>query len=599
MASMRKPPGLGATCLRIVGVAAVALIALVGAAQTQGALQPQPEAATTWGWSARAAVTAKSHMVAAANPHAVEAGLEMLREGGSAADAAIAVQLVLNLVEPQSSGIGGGGFVLYWNAATKKLETYDGRETAPAAAKPDRFMTGARPMQLGAAIFGGASVGVPGTVRLLEAVHKAHGRLPWARLFQPAIRLAEQGFRVSPRLNLLLRWYGAQRFAPQARNYFFDVTGSARPIGQLLKNPELAATLRAIAEKGAGAFYEGAIAQAIVDAVRGAPNHQGDITLADLAGYRVKARDPVCFAYRGNRVCSMGPPSSGALAVGQVLKLVEAYDLGKGPADAMNGPALHLLAEAEKLAFADRDRYVGDPDFVSVPIGLLDPGYLAGRRALINPAAAMEKASAGTPPQIGSLMPGADETVEQDGTSHISIVDRQGNAIAMTTTIESGFGSRLWAGGFLLNNQMTDFAFRPQDGAGRALANAVAPGKRPRSSMAPTIVFDAAGKPWAVLGSPGGSHIILYVVKALVALIDWRLDAQQAVSLMNFGSRGGQLEMEIDHRSALWHALKMKPYGHSIRADLLNSGTHAIVVRGDGKLEGGADPRREGVARGD
>jgi gamma-glutamyltranspeptidase / glutathione hydrolase len=333
--------------------------------------------------------------------------------------------------------------------------------------------------------------------------------------------------------------------------------------------------------------------------VRGAPNHQGDITLADLAGYRVKARDPVCFAYRGNRVCSMGPPSSGALAVGQVLKLVEAYDLGKGPADAMNGPALHLLAEAEKLAFADRDRYVGDPDFVSVPIGLLDPGYLAGRRALINPAAAMEKASAGTPPQIGSLMPGADETVEQDGTSHISIVDRQGNAIAMTTTIESGFGSRLWAGGFLLNNQMTDFAFRPQDGAGRALANAVAPGKRPRSSMAPTIVFDAAGKPWAVLGSPGGSHIILYVVKALVALIDWRLDAQQAVSLMNFGSRGGQLEMEIDHRSALWHALKMKPYGHSIRADLLNSGTHAIVVRGDGKLEGGADPRREGVARGD
>ncbi len=415
-------------------------------------------------------------------------------------------------------------------------------------------------MQLGAAIFGGASVGVPGTVRLLEAIHKAHGRLPWARLLQPAIRLAEQGFRVSPRLNLLLRWYGAQRFALPARNYFFDVTGSARPIGQLLKNPELAATLRAIAEKGAGAFYEGAIAQAIVDAVGAAPNHQGNITLADLAGYRVKARDPVCFAYRGNRVCSMGPPSSGALAVGQVLKLVEAYDLGKGPADAMNGPALHLLAEAEKLAFADRDRYIGDPDFVSVPIGLLDPGYLAGRRALINPAAAMEKASAGTPPQIGSLMPGADETVEQDGTSHISIVDRQGNAIAMTTTIESGL--RLAAVGGRLPAQQPDHRLRL---LARRTARAAA-GQRGGPRQAAAQLHGAhnrvrrCGKPWAVLGSPGGSHIILYVVKTLVALIDWRLDAQQAVSLMNFGSRGGpSSRSEIDHRSAAWHALKMKP----------------------------------------
>jgi gamma-glutamyltranspeptidase/glutathione hydrolase len=295
----------------------------------------------------------------------------------------------------------------------------------------------------------------------------------------------------------------------------------------------------------------------------------------------------------------MGPPSSGALAVGQVLKLVEAFDLGQGPADAMNGRALHLIAEAQKLAFADRDRYIGDPDFVSIPIGLLDAGYLATRRALINPEAAMGKASAGTPPQIGSLVPGADETVEQDGTSHISVVDSEGNAVAMTTTIEAGFGSRLWAAGFLLNNEMTDFAFRPQDSAGRPLANAVGPGKRPRSSMAPTIVFDERGKPWAVLGSPGGSRIILYVVKALVALIDWRLDAQQAVARMNFGSRGGAFEIEIDHRSALWHALQVKPYGHKIRADLLNSGTHIIVVRQDGTLEGGADPRREGVARGD
>jgi gamma-glutamyltranspeptidase/glutathione hydrolase len=587
------------TALRSILLALFTLLAMPSAAVAQGSLPPQPEMATAWGWAARTAVIAKSQMVTAANPLAVDAGLDVLREGGSAADAAIAVQLVLNLVEPQSSGIGGGGFALHWNAAARKLETYDGRETAPAAAKPDRFMIGGKPMQFAEAVSSGASVGVPGTLRLLEAMHKAHGKLPWKRLFQPAISLAESGFRVSPRLHLLLRWYGAASFSPRARAYFFDVTSSARPIGHVLKNPEFAATLRAVAEKGPDAFYRGETAQAIVDAVRDAPSHNGDITLADLAGYRVKMRDPLCFAYRDNRVCSMGPPSSGGLAVAQVLKLVEDYDLGKGSRDAMNAPALHLIAEAQKLAFADRDRYVGDPDFVSVPIGLLDPGYLSGRRALINPGTVMGKVGAGTPPQLGTHVPGEDETVEQDGTTHVSIVDRAGNALSMTTTIESGFGSRLWAKGFLLNNQMTDFAFRPQDATGRTLANAIAPGKRPRSSMAPTIVFAPDGKPWAVLGSPGGSHIILYVVKALVALIDWRLDAQQAVSLMNFGSRGGQFEMEIDHRSALWHALKMKPYGHSVRADLLNSGAHVIVVRPDGKLEGGADPRREGVARGD
>jgi gamma-glutamyltranspeptidase/glutathione hydrolase len=556
-----------------------------------------PQILPRWARPAGPAI-AKSDMIAAANPLAVDAGLEILRAGGSAADAAVTVQLVLNLVEPQSSGIGGGAFALHWQAAPGRLQSYDGRETAPAAARPDRFLVNGKPLRLSEAIPGGSSVGVPGTLRLLEALHKEHGKLPWARLVAPAIRLAEQGFPVSPRLHMLLRWYGAERLAPGARDYFFDRAGSARPIGYLLKNPEFATTLRAIAEGGAGAFYEGPVAQAIVEAVQRAPNRHGDLTLADLAQYRVKEREPVCFAYRRNRVCGMGPPSSGGLAVGQVLKLVEGFDLGRGPADALNGRALHLIAEAQRLAFADRNRYVGDPDFVPVPPSLLDQAYLDRRRALINPQAAMAKATPGTPPRL-TLAPGVDDTAEQDGTTHFSIVDRDGNIVSMTSTIEAGFGSRLWAAGFLLNNELTDFALSPVDRAGRPLANAVGPGKRPRSSMAPTIVFDAEGKPWAVLGSPGGSRIIIYVVKMLVALIDWKLDAQAAAALMNFGSRGAAFEIEADQGSALWHALAVRPYGHRIMADYLESGAHVIVRRADDRLEGGADPRREGVARGD
>jgi gamma-glutamyltranspeptidase/glutathione hydrolase len=511
----------------------------------------------------------------------------------------VAVQLVLNLVEPQSSGIGGGAFALHWEAGSGRLKTYDGRETAPAAASPDRFLTeDGVPIRMSEAIFSGASVGVPGTLRLLETLHKEHGRLAWADLLAPAIRLAERGFHVSPRLHGLLGWFGPQSFAPQSRAYFFDNGGSPRPVGAVLKNQAFAATLRAVAQGGADAFYKGPIAEAIVAAVRNASSRPGDITLDDLAGYRAKEREPVCFAYRSKRVCGMGPPSSGGLAVGQVLKLIEAFDIGRGAADALNARALHLIAEAQRLAFADRDRYVGDPDFVPVPPSLLDPAYLGTRRQLIDPKAAMLKAGPGTPPRIGSLEPGIDETVEQDGTTHFSIVDGDGNIVSMTSTIEAPFGSRLWAAGFLLNNELTDFSLRPADAAGRPLANAVGPGKRPRSSMAPTIVFDADGRPWAALGSPGGSGIILYVVKTLVALIDWKLDAQAAATLMNFGNRGGRFEIEIDHRAALWHALKMKPYGHRIDAGFLESGTHVIVLRPDG-LEGGADPRREGVAGGD
>jgi len=580
--------------------ACIVALAIATAAVPPAAAQDTsaaPEAGTGWGASRLA--TAKSHMVAAANPVAAQAGLDVLREGGSAADAAVAVQLVLALVEPQSSGLGGGAFILHWQAGDRKLESYDGRETAPAAAKPDRFLVDGRPREFSDAVLSGLSVGVPGTLRALEMLHRKHGRLPWARLFAPAIKLAAEGFRVSPRLHLLLRWHGADGFAAGARKYFFDSTGSARPAGYLLRNPEFAATLRAIAEGGVDAFYAGVAGEAIVSAVRAASAHPGDITKADLVGYRPRERDPLCMVYRRYRVCGMGPPSSGGFAVAQVLKLLEPFDLGQRPADAMNARALHLIAEAEKMAFADRDAYIADPDFVTPPAGLLDTRYLDTRRSLIDLGGAMTRPAAGTPPQTAGHLFGEDMTVEAAGTSHFSIVDGEGNVLAMTTTIEAGFGSRLWAAGFLLNNELTDFAFRPIDRAGRPLANRVEAGKRPRSSMAPTIVFDEAGRPWAVLGSSGGSRIILYVVKALVALIDWKLDAQTATGLMNFGSRGGPFEIEIDHASAIWHALKVKPYGHRVSADLLTSGTHAIVIRKEGMLEGGADPRREGVALGD
>ncbi len=587
------------TC--VVALIAICLAMPMALAQRSSpANEAHPEPATRWAPWSRPPVLAKSHMIAAANPHAVEAGQKVLRAGGTAADAAIAVQLVLNLVEPQSSGLGGGAFALHWTSSSRILKSYDGRETAPAAARADRFLADGGPMPFNRAVFGGLSVGVPGTLRLLETLHKAHGKLPWAQLFQPAIDLAEKGFAISPRLSALLRLYGADAFASAARQHYFDSSGTAFPAGYVLKNPEFAAALRSLAARGAAEFYEGRMAQAIVDAVRAAPNHRGDVTREDLAAYRVKEREPLCFGYRRHRICSMAPPSSGGIAVAQVLKLVEPFDLGKGRSVSGNSRALHLLAEAQRLAFADRDRYIADPDFVSVPSGLLEQQYIDSRRKLIDLETAMtSRPPPGVPQKLGYAMPGEDSTLELEGTSHISIVDDTGNIVSLTTTIEGAFGSRLWAAGFLLNNQMTDFAFRPVDGGGRPVANAVGPGKRPRSSMAPVIVFDEDGRPWAIVGSPGGSRIIMYVVKSLVGLIDWELDAQEAAAMMNFGNRGEAFEIEIDHRSALWHALQLRRYGHRISAGQLNSGSHIIVIRGDGRIEGGADPRREGVARGD
>ena len=587
----------------------VALTALLTAPSQAQRGQFEPEAAT--GRSEGQLAHATRYMVSAANPLAVDAGREALRDGGSAIDAAIVVQLVLNVVEPQSSGIGGGAFILHWDAAAKQLRTYDGRETAPAAARPDRFLRDGRSLPFYEAVHSGLSIGVPGLVRLLETVHRRYGRLPWPRLFQPAITLAEQGFPVSSRLNLLLSWQGAANFEETARKLYFDEVGSARPIGYKLKNPAFAETLRRIAEQGADGFYRGPVADAVVTAARNAPNHPGDLTLQDLASYQVKERPPVCVEYRKYRVCGMGPPSSGGTTVGQTLMLLEPFDLGRGPAAALNPQALHLIAEAEKLAYADRDRYIADPDFVKVPTTLLDASYMAERRKLIDAERAMARPHPGTPPGVARQAFGIDATLESTGTSHISIIDGDGNAVAMTTTIESVFGSRVLSAGFLLNNELTDFSFRSVDREGRPIANAVGPDRRPRSSMAPTIVFDEAGNVKAVLGSPGGSRIILYVVKALVAMIDWDMDAQAAAALVNFGSRGGPFEIEYDaamswqallrpwlSAPSLLHALRMRAFGHAVMPDLMTSGLHIIAVGPKG-LEGGADPRREGVALGD
>ena len=536
-------------------------------------------------------------MIVAANPLASSAGLEMLRAGGSAIDAAIATQLVLGLVEPQSSGLGGGAFLVHWDEGVQDLKTYDGRETAPAAAKPDRFLLNGQPMPFNDAVHSGLSVGVPGVVRLLELTHQRHGKLPWARLFQPAIQLAKSGFAMSERLSHLLSGERPENFSPAARDHFFDSEGLAKRPGAILKNPAYAATLEVLAEKGAGAFYDGAIADAIVAAVAAAPGLKGDLNLADLGSYQAKERPAFCSGYRGHKVCGMGPPSSGATTIGATLKLIEPLPQVQGPEALMTPAALHAIGEAEKLAFADRSRYLADPDFVSIPAGLLDDGYLAERRTLIDPARVMEKPKPGVPPGLGKRTQGADSTHENAGTSHISIIDDWGNAVSMTTTIEAAFGSHLWAAGFLLNNEMTDFSFRPADQDGQSIANAIEPGKRPRSSMAPTLVFGPDNKLEIVTGSPGGSRIILFAVKTLVAMLDWGLDAQAAAALADFGGEGGTFLLE-DGPATAGAAAVLKGLGHTIVPDAQSSGTHTIAKRA-GRLEGGADPRREGVAIGD
>jgi gamma-glutamyltranspeptidase/glutathione hydrolase len=568
------------------------LAVLVSAAPTHALELPEGES----GFAPKPLVKAENHMIVAAHPLAAEAGLTMLRDGGSAIDAGIAAQMVLTLVEPQSSGIGGGAFMLYWEAAAKTLTSYDGREKAPMGATPELFLDeNGSPLSRPGAMRSGLSVGVPGVLAALKLVHDEYGKLPWAALFQPAIKLARDGFQVSPRLSKMLSSAGADSFAPSASDYFFDADGRPHQPGFTLKNPQLADTFEIVARDGADAFYEGAIATDIAKAVQNDPRQPGTLSIEDMKNYRAVPRAPLCVPYRGRNVCGAGPPSSGAVAVGQVLRLVEPFDLGATP---FTPEAAHVIAEAERLAYADRARYLADPDFVPVPLeGLLDQDYLAGRRALIDKTRAQDKVEPGKPPVVPPSAFGRDRTKERGGTSQVSVVDGAGDAFSLTTSIEHAFGARTMVRGFLLNNQLTDFSFLPKDALGRPIANRVQPGKRPRSSMDPTMVFGKDGALEFVLGSPGGPGIILFNLKTLFALIDWQMNAADAAALFNFGSTQDVVLMEPD---AKWDALadELEALGHKVRRFPLTSGEHIIAVTEDG-LEGGADPRREGVALGD
>jgi gamma-glutamyltranspeptidase/glutathione hydrolase len=588
------------SCLAPAALACLAAFAPPTLAQAPSS----PEAAS--GFTAKQARHAKHFMVAAANPLATEAGYRILKQGGSAVDAAIAVQMVLTLVEPQSSGIGGGAFMMVYDRKANRVHAYDGRETAPLEATETLFQDAeGKPLKFYDAVVGGRSVGTPGVVRLLEMTHAKHGKVAWAKLFEPAIELAEKGFAVSPRLNTLLKSEQHLRKDPVAAGYFYDAQGNPHPVGHVLKNPELAATLRLIASEGSSPFYRGPIAWDIVDKVRRHAANPGRLSQADFVAYQPKERPAVCTDYRRWVVCGFPPPSSGGIAVAQMLAVLEGQDLASAkPAQGVpNAQGVHWMAEAGRLAFADRNQYVADPDFVDVPQGLLDRAYLKQRAALIGDKS-MGKAQAGQPPGTKAAL-ADDQSPELPSTSHISVVDRQGNAISMTTTIEDQFGSRQMVRGFLLNNQLTDFSFASQEN-GKPIANRIQPGKRPRSSMAPTLVFEkkAGGERGALAlttGSPGGSLIINYVAKTLFATLDWGLDMQQAIALPNFSSRNGPTELEKDRvPESLVEALKAK--GHEVRTIEMTSGLQGIRrVRRGGQTawEGGADPRREGIVLGD
>jgi gamma-glutamyltranspeptidase / glutathione hydrolase len=542
------------------------------------------------------AAPAQHHMIAAANPYAAEAGLQMLRQGGSAVDAAIAAQMVLTLVEPESSGIGGGAFMLVFDPKTGKVTSFDGRETAPASATPSMFLDAAgNPRPHRDAIPGGLSVGVPGAVAMLELAHKKYGKLAWAMLFEPAIHLAESGFPVTKKLARLLAANPDIAAMPDIKRTFARPDGTLVKAGDILKNPDIAATFRAIAKGGARAFYTGAIAEAIVDKVHNGSLQPGGMTLKDLAHYRAVERAPVCTVYRVYKLCSMAPPSSGGIAVLQILKLVERFPSPQLAPNTLDG--VHLFAQASRLAFADRGRYVGDPAFVTVPVkGLLDQTYLKDRSRLIAAASDMGEASPGTPPHTRADFAPPD-TKEREGTSHMSIVDDAGRVVSMTTTVEFLLGSEMMAKGFILNNQLTDFSFvAVKDG--KPVANAPAPGKRPLSSMAPTIVFGKDGKFLIAVGSPGGPAIIDYVAGTLVAMLDGGLDPARAVALPHVLNLNGPLVLE--QNPALGALVpRLTAMGYEVRT-LQNesSGLH-VIERVSGGYIGAADPRREGVAVGD
>ena len=573
--------------IRLSRVLAASLLIFAAAAHAE--TERAPEGAT--GVTPKPPVYAKRFMAVTANPEATRAAYDVLKSGGSAADAAVAAQLILNLVEPQSSGIGGGGFILYWDNKAKRLYAYDGRETAPAAAKPDAFMRDGKPMKFLDAVRSGNSVGVPGAVALLELVHKRHGKQPWKELFRPAQRLAEQGFPVSPRLHQLVADTPTLKERAETRLYFFGGGDTPLPVGHVLKNAAFQAAITGIAERGAPAFYRGPVAEAIVATVNDAG---GTLALADLAAYKVEEREPVCALYIGFRVCSMGPPSSGGIAVLQILAILERFPNELVAAE--DERSAHLFIEASRLAFADRNLYVADPAFVRVPVkGLIDRDYLAGRAKLIDQRRALATVEAGTPPENkGEFAP--DSGDESPGTSHLSIVDSEGSALSFTTTIENGFGAQMMAGGFLLNNQLTDFSFVPERD-GKPIANRVEPGKRPRSSMAPVMVFDKDGRLVLVVGSPGGARIIGYVARTVMRVLDEGTDIATAVAKPHIVTTGTAAEFE-QGTAAAELAERLERLGHKVVVHELNSGLHGIQITDD-RLIGGADPRREGTAMGD
>lgn len=579
----------------------------------------QPEAAHTRPQGSqptgRTSTTARTQIVSTANPHASAAALEILRAGGSAIDAAIAAQLVLTLVEPQSSGIGGGALLLHHNGSL--LQAFDGRETAPASAQEDLFLRDGKPMSFSEAVVGGRSVGTPGLLRMLALAHKQHGRLPWARLFAPAITLAEDGFPISPRLHALLERDLYLRQDPQARLYFYGSDGKAKSVGTLLRNPDLASLYRLIAQSGAEFFYTGSIAQQMVTAVTGHPTAPGLLSTKDLQSYQPIIRQALCFPLRakirpitGVEVCGFPPPSAGAITVGQILLLLERLDTAdeKSPTTRW----MHHYIEASRLAFADRAQFIADPDFTAAPAGnwasLLNPQYLDQRATLIQERR-MSKAEPGNPTGLTPKQTAMAEQIEE-GTSHLSIADRFGNTLSMTSTIESAFGARLMVspsgrGGFLLNNQLTDFSFIPKSADGTPIANRVAPGKRPRSSMSPTLVFErrsdgSRGPAIAALGSPGGASILHYTTKTILGLLQWQLDPQSAIEVPNFVVNGPQavLQIEAGQQGLRDLASGLQRFEQPVQEIELTSGIGAIM-RINGLWLGAADPRREGISLGD
>lgn len=552
-----------------------------------------PESAT--GWQPRDPVVVDSTLVVSAHPLATRAGMAMLDDNGSALDAAIAVQAMLTLVEPQSSGIGGGAFLLYWDAKQQQLFAYDGRETAPAAVTPDLFLNeDGSPMPWQQALVGGRSVGTPGVLRMLELAHQRHGRLPWQAPFQPAIHQAREGFNVTPRLHRLIAdgINPGLKHYPEARSYFFTADGQPLPVGTLVHNPELADSLQLIAEQGANVFYRGPLAEKIVAAVQAAGDNPGRLQAEDLANYQPRERTPLCRPYREYRICGFPPPTSGGVTLLQILGLMaqQTFTIGSLP----DVDFSHLLTQASRLAYADRGRYLADSDFVEVPVdALLAPDYLQQRARLIDPTRDMGQAQPGTPTLLERS---DDQAAERPSTSHFVIRDAEGNLVSMTTSIEMAFGSTLMAGGFLLNNQLTDFSFvAEQDG--KPVANRIAPGKRPRSSMAPVMVFDQDNRPVAALGSPGGSRIISYVAQTLLLMLHTELPLQEILHQGHVSNRNGITELEQD-TAAEQLLFELQDRGHAVTIRELNSGVHALRLRADGRWEAGVDPRREGLALG-